>query len=1042
MNKKSCLWIGLLLVLIVACIAGIVLVYFQTRPPAVISRPLILIHNPINHAVFQAGDGVLVHATIRADSGLARAELWADEILVASRAVTDGTAPTSLILSEDWIASVVGKHMLIVRAFAADGGEGQASIVVEVEKSKDTSADTHVVQEGETVESIASDYGMTPEELAASNPDIGSGGPTPGDELVLPDDEPPATGSADAPAADEGDAPVPESVAPADSGFDFGFFNPFGRSNAQSGSSTGLRVEFLSMMTGAPYEGLHCYIGTGDASPRWYPDRDNDQTSDESFVLQPAEGASGGIWSLEADMSGGGAPTIFWPDNTDLPISVSCVGITGGGTEALELGLWEESISSENWTGRMLTGGADGVDGSFDLVFRITRLGGRNSGIPLWLDRNMTPPTNARIVRVVDRPTFLTWDYEPPADEEAVSGFRVYLNGTLQWVESATARESRLPPEWTNAPCGSTYTFTVTAYRNGLPDGPESLPAIVIIQPTAQDCQREEQISFLTLETFDLGGDGRFEDRHGDVGPPYGTFYANEQQITFDGGDLGSGGLDKPNGFSHNTTYDLGDLAADPDWHFSGMPALVVDVPEGGTFEFGYRIMDEDSGDCDDSSDPGCDDLICEGLSMIYEDNALGELGQNHEGSLISDDGRCRVTYTFGPAFDSPVGSGAPGSEALPWISVEDIVIDEAAGQVQIDVRNTGSATWAGRDLIVDLKNRSGTSFGLFTWPGFVLEPGQRTVLENPDMRLSSPFDACVVIDPFDDVLEEFESSGAMVHTSVCEQQPDLTITNVDYIPSEGLLLTIQNVGEGALENRAISFRTYQPDGTPLYADGWWPNITLGRYETKTFSLGNSARESIRQQMQTGYQVVVNPDGAILESDATNNTFSVAPYQLRVSWCDARIPHYNGAGSSARMFLTTDILNGSASRPVFESSRTSTLTSTETLFAQHLNIFHYWAQGHSSDLFSCIETSEPFAILGDESLRVSIQADFQAGSRGDREDLGTATEVFGADRYSGFPVVTTSMTDTHCQRYEVAPNNGDLYPRPWFAYVCIGRITP
>ena len=171
MNKKSCLWLGLF-VLIIVCIVGIALVYFQMRARAFNSRPLVLIHSPINHAQFQAGNGVSVHATIRSDNGVSRAELWADQSLIASREVNEGSAPAGLVFSADWIASTMGNHVLIVRAFSSDGTAGQASTVVEVRGSEeaDTNATTHIVQEGETVESIAAEYGTTPEELVASNP--------------------------------------------------------------------------------------------------------------------------------------------------------------------------------------------------------------------------------------------------------------------------------------------------------------------------------------------------------------------------------------------------------------------------------------------------------------------------------------------------------------------------------------------------------------------------------------------------------------------------------------------------------------------------------------------------------------------------------------------------------------------------------------------------------------------------------------------------------------------------------------------------------
>ena len=105
----------------------------------------------------------------------------------------------------------------------------------------------------------------------------------------------------------------------------------------------------------------------------------------------------------------------------------------------------------------------------------------------------------------------------------------------------------------------------------------ESFPGFAFKQGP-EDCIRELQITFLTLETYHLGGDGHTDDRHGNVGPVYGYFYANERQISFSGGSLGSG-LDMPNGFYHNRIYDLGEMAGDPAWRFSSSNHTLVDIP-------------------------------------------------------------------------------------------------------------------------------------------------------------------------------------------------------------------------------------------------------------------------------------------------------------------------------------------------------------------------------------------------------------------------------------------------------------------------------
>jgi hypothetical protein len=177
---------------------------------------------------------------------------------------------------------------------------------------------------------------------------------------------------------------------------------------------------------------------------------------------------------------------------------------------------------------------------------------------------------------------------------------------------------------------------------------------------------------------------------------------------------------------------------------------------------------------------------------------------------------------------------------------------------------------------------------------GFVLEPGQRTVLESPEMRLAAPFDACVMIDPYDDMLEEYERSGKMYHTPFCPQRPDLTITGVQFDTSGGgrLLVTVRNIGDGAIENRTLNLQTFLPDGSPAYLNDVEPGVTLARHKTRVFDIPGVS-ETSRAWLANGYTVVVNPDGTIPESNADNNSFSVAPYQLRMWWCDARIPHYH-----------------------------------------------------------------------------------------------------------------------------------------------------
>jgi len=321
------------------------------------------------------------------------------------------------------------------------------------------------------------------------------------------------------------------------------------------------------------------------------------------------------------------------------------------------------------------------------------------------------------------------------------------------------------------------------------------------------------------------------------------------------------------------------------------MNGTIVDVPVGGSFEFGYHIMDRDTGRCRDSDDNGCNDLVCEAFSSIYEDT-YSELDRVHEGALTSDNGRCRVTYQWGPALDSPVGTGVEGAEPLPWLSMTDFYVNAASGEVEIELRNTGTATWPWKDLVIELQTRSGDSLGFYTWPGFVLETGETVTLRHPEMFLSEPFDACVVIDPFDDVPEGPERTGAMFHNPICPQLPDLIITDAYYDPAGGgrVRVTVQNTGSGPLENRTVGFETRLPNGTPLYIGGSYPGVNFASGDIRTFDLGGVS-ETIRERMAAGYVVTVNPEESILESNLENNGFTIGEAtRLRIYWSYINAP--------------------------------------------------------------------------------------------------------------------------------------------------------
>lgn len=989
----------IIVVMLVLCILMLALIYFSTNNRALDSKPLVLIHSPLSREPFQVGERVTVHATARGGNGLSRVELWVNDTFVdAQNAPGEGPA-TSLVLSSNWLATDAGNNVVIVRAIAADGTAGQASVVIEVRTSEETAAGIHNAVQGDTLRSIADDYGLEPDLLELANPGLDPDQLDPGDEVIIPDaEEPPAV---DDPPADDppaGDPPFPEGAAPG-SGFavpgviDDNILRPvqdllllpaqdyilelLGTERAED--QTRLRLELLSLATAQPYEQLYLYLSYADFPPHRFPDDREDLGIEGSIPILSTEAGGATTWDLTSMAENSVLPLFNWPRNRDLPFRLTLVGVTEGGTDSVET-YFDMEFPPEYWTGlpRRQSVAFDYSEYGFEFTYRISPAEGGERGVPLFLDHTMTPPSNARLD---NRRNSLRWDYEPQPDEEPIDGFRIYLNGNLQWVESADSRESMLPYEWFNPPCGTTYIFSVTAYRIGLPDGPESLPSIVRLEQEAENCQREIMITFLELETFDLGGDGRRPPHQGDVGPVYGHFYANDQRITFDTRDHSNsswGSLDMPNGFRHYTRYNLAEMAADPTWNFSSRPSLLVDIPEDGIFEFGFHFMDEDYGSCRRSSDPGCDDLIAEGFSPIYQvDSTMGWMFDSlNEGSLVADNGRCRVSYVWGPAFGSPVGSGVEGWEPLPWISLEDFVVDERTGQVQLHVRNTGSATWPWRDLKVELRSRDGVSFGVYTWPEFVLEAGQRTVLEHPDMRLDPPYDACVIIDPYDDVLEEYERSGAMTHTPICSPLSDLVITEVNFLPGSSLgelSVRIRNMGEGPIINRTISFEAFSGRSGPLdigpISSLSIPGVTLNRFQTTTLIIGQVSA-STREQMRDGYQVVVNPDGHILEQDMSNNSFEVpAAERLMIRVMSLSAPWSMRNNVSFR--LTAHAVSSYARREVANLHFSDLDWGTKT---RESGCYKALDHGNRNNSVSW------FPIFGDESLEVTVRSSHRSGS--------------------------------------------------------------
>ena len=188
-KSSNALWIilGLIAIFFLVLLALFALLWINRSMQAkknFNSRPLVLIHAPLNHEIVEVGEMVTVHATARQGTvGLSAVELWVDDVRVAERPAPEGESPASMLLLENWVPTVSGSHVVIVRAKAANGVQGQASIVVEAEQGAAPATGTYKVEEGDTLASIAEEVDTTPEDLAELNPELGGEEPAAGDDL-------------------------------------------------------------------------------------------------------------------------------------------------------------------------------------------------------------------------------------------------------------------------------------------------------------------------------------------------------------------------------------------------------------------------------------------------------------------------------------------------------------------------------------------------------------------------------------------------------------------------------------------------------------------------------------------------------------------------------------------------------------------------------------------------------------------------------------------------------------------------------------------
>jgi hypothetical protein len=239
-------------------------VFFYLRWRNLNSRPLVSIQAPLNGAEVINGQGLVIHATATSPKGVWRMELWADNLLLTENQAEPGMVAPVMVLSSNWTPEQVGLHSLTVRAYSKFKVLAQAGIQVTAREPGEGALETHTMQEGETIETLAAAYGTTVDQIETLN-QAGGGGFTPGEEVIVPSGGGGALPSSDFGGTSGGEG-VGDSSAPAatDDGITLGILQTRGiiwpmLDTLEPPAETGqMKIELLSLSTDSSYESVHC----------------------------------------------------------------------------------------------------------------------------------------------------------------------------------------------------------------------------------------------------------------------------------------------------------------------------------------------------------------------------------------------------------------------------------------------------------------------------------------------------------------------------------------------------------------------------------------------------------------------------------------------------------------------------------------------------------------------------------------------------------------------------------------------------------------
>ncbi len=651
--REAKIAVVVVLVLLVVCVvAALGVLFYQSQavvvaPVAAAEGPAIQIDRPSHGDEVFVGQSVQVFATGHDPSRIERMQLWVDGQMVISQASAfpEGMSPFPLLAT--WVPETMGNHTVVVRGYNVAGVSGQAAVTLLAVEGPEIATEmpeegcagvlliAHLVQEGETLEAIAAQYGVTQEEILACNPGVDPEAPLmPGEMLMVPylaspEEEEPLPPGVELPVAqlplDIADEPG-EDLPPPEEEPRLGEDAPVDVEELSDASldvdlpvtdppTAVLEVEARALSTDRPYSAGYCLVRLGDNEMEWVP------SGDDLFL--PPEGAAS--WDISAELGGLENSRTVPVYGDILHVEMHCYAFRDrADAEPIYLGEVIRDHTDLDWSGELLEATSeDGEDGGW---FKVRYLICPGTCYP---ERELQAPYALGMDRI-DGDAYLRWQWD--GDPDAIDRYRIYRNGSDRGYVWSGGKTARLGESDLNPPCGETYSFQISAYNGPVGHGVESPLSEPFEYPPSgpEPCEgRRVVLSFGNLHTGCLPADC------GEAAGPgcsncllnlwYGFITANRELLAHLPPECPSGvcawvGPILKSFSCSNAPYNIFTPCLWPPSStaelFDGQNTLVVDLGESEDLTIDILLMDRDRS--------GRDLLLCEGRKAFSASDLEG----------------------------------------------------------------------------------------------------------------------------------------------------------------------------------------------------------------------------------------------------------------------------------------------------------------------------------------------------------------------------------------------------------------------------------